>query len=236
MKIKDSKLTWLKGFSLNRQKIITPQIYQFLQSAIVSVQLIPGEGLKEKDIIENLGVSRTPIREAMLRLEDEGLIDIYPQSGTYVSKIKIESVKESQFIREAMECAVVRYAAINKTDQLIKKLSKKLQGYEDAIDSGDQEWMFLMDEEFHRTLADFCFQPRLWRITNLAKSHMDRVRHLSLTITERQPKVLEEHKTIFKNIIDSDQNQAEKSMRKHLNYFIYDLEQIQSKKPEYFSN
>ena len=236
MEIKNSKLTWLKGFSLNRQKIITPQIYQFLQSAIVSVQLIPGEGLKEKDIIENLGVSRTPIREAMLRLEDEGLIDIYPQSGTYVSKIKIESVKESQFIREAMECAVVRYAAINKTDQLIKKLSKKLQGYEDAIDSGDQERMFLMDEEFHRTLADFCFQPRLWRITNLAKSHMDRVRHLSLTITERQPKVLEEHKTIFKNIIDSDQNQAEKSMREHLNYFIYDLERIQSQKPEYFSN
>ena len=76
----------------------------------------------------------------------------------------------------------------------------------------------------------------LWRITNLAKSHMDRVRHLSLTITERQPKVLEEHKTIFKNIIDSDQNQAEKSMREHLNYFIYDLERIQSQKPEYFSN
>jgi GntR family transcriptional regulator, rspAB operon transcriptional repressor len=236
MENKNSKLTWLKGFSLNRQKIIMPQIYQFLQSAIVSVQLIPGEGLKEKDIIEYLGVSRTPIREAMLRLEDEGLIEIYPQSGTYVSKIKIESVKESQFIREAMECAVVRYAAKYKTDQLIKKLSKKLHGYEDAMDSGDQERMFLMDEEFHRTLADFCFQPRLWRITNLAKSHMDRVRHLSLTITERQPKVLEEHKTIFKNIIDSDQNQAEKSMREHLNYFIYDLERIQSQKPEYFSN
>ena len=102
MKIQDSGLNWLNEFSLNRQKLITPQIYHFLQSAIVSVHLIPGAGLKEKEIIERLGVSRTPIREAMLRLEDEGLIEIYPQSGTYVSKIKIETVRESQFIREAM--------------------------------------------------------------------------------------------------------------------------------------
>jgi DNA-binding GntR family transcriptional regulator len=236
MKIQDPSLNWLNEFSLNRQKLITPQIYQFLQSAIVSVHLIPGAGLKEKEIIERFGVSRTPIREAMLRLEDEGLIEIYPQSGTYVSKIKIEAVRESQFIREAMECAVVRHAAKNKNDELLKTLTRKLDGYQDAVNTGDQELMFLMDEEFHRTLADFCFKPRLWKITNLAKSHMDRVRHLSLTIPERQPKVLEEHKIIFRKIAASEETGAERAMRDHLNYFIHDLKRIQSEKPEYFTN
>ena len=91
----------LDDFTLDREKLIGPQIYQFLLNAIVTVRLSPGIGLKEKEVIKRLGVSRTPIREALLRLEDEGLVQIFPQSGTYVSKIKIEAVLESQFIREA---------------------------------------------------------------------------------------------------------------------------------------
>ena len=92
-------LSVLDGFTLNREKLIGPQIYQFLLNAIVTVHLSPGIGLKEKEVIKRLGVSRTPIREALLRLEDEGLVQIFPQSGTYVSKIKIEAVLESKFIR-----------------------------------------------------------------------------------------------------------------------------------------
>ena len=87
----------------------------------------------KKKVIKRLGVSRTPIREALLRLEDEGLVQIFPQSGTYVSKIKIEAVLESQFICEALECSVARYAARNRNDKLLESLSKKLKDYETAL-------------------------------------------------------------------------------------------------------
>ena len=147
----------LDDFTLDREKLIGPQIYQFLLNAIVTVRLSPGIGLKEKEVIKRLGVSRTPIREALLRLEDEGLVQIFPQSGTYVSKIKIEAVLESQFIREALECSVARYAARNRNDELLESLSRKLEDYETALNDDEVKLMYEKDEEFHRTLANFCF-------------------------------------------------------------------------------
>ena len=119
-------LSVLDSFTLNREKLIGPQIYQFLLNAIVTVRLSPGIGLKEKEVIKRLGVSRTPLREALLRLEDEGLVQIFPQSGTYVSKIKIEAVLESQFICEALKCSIECYAARNRNDELLESLSRKL--------------------------------------------------------------------------------------------------------------
>ena len=227
-------LNVLDGFTLNREKLIGPQIYQFLLNAIVTVRLFPGIGLKEKEITERLGVSRTPIREALLRLEDEGLVQIFPQSGTYVSKIKIQEVLESQLIREALECAVARHAAQNGNDDLYVNLSGKLEDYKVALKSGDLKRMYEKDEEFHRTLANFCFPNRLWKITNQAKLQMDRVRHLSLAVQERRINVLKEHRWIFQNIADGNEDRAENAMKKHLEYFHHDLKIVQHKHPEYF--
>ena len=229
-------LSVLDGFTLNREKLIGPQIYQFLLNAIVTVRLFPGIGLREKEITERLGVSRTPIREALLRLEDEGLVQIFPQSGTYVSKIKIQEVLESQLIREALECAVARHAAQNGKDDLYVNLSRKLEDYKVALKSGDLKRMYEKDEEFHRTLANFCFPTRLWKITNQAKLQMDRVRHLSLPIPERQINVLEEHRRIFQNIADGNETGAEKAMKEHLEYIHHDLKIVQRKYPEYFKD
>ncbi|MEC7683843.1 MAG: GntR family transcriptional regulator [SAR324 cluster bacterium] len=227
-------LSVLDGFTLDREKLIGPQIYQFLLNAIVTVRLSPGIGLKEKEVIKRLGVSRTPIREALLRLEDEGLVQIFPQSGTYVSKIKIEAVLESQFIREALECSVARYAARNRNDELLDSLSRKLEDYETALNDDEVKLMYEKDEEFHRTLANFCFPNRLWKITNQAKLQMDRVRHLSLAVQERRINVLNEHRWIFQNIADGNEDRAENAMKKHLEYFHHDLKIVQDEHPDYF--
>lgn len=224
----------LDDFTLDREKLIGPQIYQFLLNAIVTVRLSPGIGLKEKEVIKRLGVSRTPIREALLRLEDEGLVQIFPQSGTYVSKIKIEAVLESQFIREALECSVARYAARNRNDELLDSLSRKLEDYETALNDDEVKLMYEKDEEFHRTLANFCFPNRLWKITNQAKLQMDRVRHLSLAVQERRINVLKEHRWIFQNIADGNEDRAENAMKKHLEYFHHDLKIVQDEHPDYF--
>jgi DNA-binding GntR family transcriptional regulator len=167
-------------------------------------------------------------------LEDEDLVQIFPQSGTYVSKIKIEAVLESQFIREALECSVARYAARNRNDELLESLSRKLEDYETALNDDEVKLMYEKDEEFHRTLANFCFPNRLWKITNQAKLQMDRVRHLSLAVQERRINVLKEHCWIFQNIADGNEDRAENAMKKHLEYFHHDLKIVQRKHPEYF--
>ena len=158
----------LDGFTLDREKLIGPQIYQFLLNAIVTVRLSPGIGLKEKEVIKRLGVSRTPIREALLRLEDEGLVQIFPQSGTYVSKIKIEAVLESQFIREALECSVARYAARNRNDELLESLSRKLEDYETALNDDEMKphlteapWLIVVFAERYGKNADGSGSPSL---------------------------------------------------------------------------
>jgi len=87
---------------------ISPQIYERLRRAITTLELAPSESVSEKDLAQKLGVSRTPVREALIRLADEGLIDVLPQRGTFVAPIRLQDVEDAQFIREALEVAVVR--------------------------------------------------------------------------------------------------------------------------------
>ena len=147
---------------------------------------------------------------------------------------QIEAVLESQFIRKALECSVARYAARNRNDGLLDSLSRKLEDYETALNDDEVKLMYEKDEEFHHTLANFCFPNRLWKITNQAKLQMDRVRHLSLAVQERRINVLKEHRWIFQNIADGDEDRAENAMKKHLEYFHHDLKIVQHKHPEYF--
>ena len=96
---------------LNKDKrTLSRKVFEYLYNDILFLKLKPGQLIKEKEISTKLDVSRTPIREALLKLEDEGLVEIYPQRGTYISKISIESVYESHFIRESIEIATVKNA------------------------------------------------------------------------------------------------------------------------------
>ena len=164
---------------INRRLPIVPQVHSTLLHLIVHCVLPPGSPIREKDLSEQMEVSRTPIREALLQLEKEGLVEIYPQSGTRISKISMEEVRESHFIREAMESATVRFAAQKGDSELHKQLNTRLQEFNDALGTAEKDLLFELDELFHKTIAEFRFQNRLWKITNIAKSHMDRVRHLT---------------------------------------------------------
>ena len=99
------------GREVDRRRPIVPQIYDALRDAIVGVALRPGQVISETEMAASFGVSRTPIREALIRLADEGLIDIYPQAGTFVSRIDLAAVREAQFVRQTLETAVAIQAA-----------------------------------------------------------------------------------------------------------------------------
>jgi DNA-binding GntR family transcriptional regulator len=209
-------------------------VYDALKQAIVHCELLPRHALREKELSEQFDVSRTPIREALLQLEQDGLVEIFPHSGTRVASISLEAVRESHFIREAMETATVAFAAQHGTPQLNEELAQRLQQYEGAMTKADAHELFAFDELFHRTIAEFRFQNRLWKITNAAKAHMDRVRHLTLPLPVRIQEIAAEHRRITEQIVAGNPALAVEAMREHLNKVFTDVEAIRGDFPEYF--
>ena len=219
---------------IDRRLPIVPQVHSLLHHLIVHCVLPPGSPIREKDLSEQMEVSRTPIREALLQLEKEGLVEIYPQSGTRISKISMEEVRESHFIREAMESATVRFAAQQGDSELNKKLKSRLQRFKDSLDTAEKDLLFELDELFHKTIAEFRFQNRLWKITNIAKSHMDRVRHLTLPLPKRIYEIADEHQRVADFIIRHQPDEAVRAIQDHLSVIFSDIERIRAERSEYF--
>ena len=219
---------------INRRLPIVPQVHSTLHHLIVHCVLPPGSPIREKDLSEQMEVSRTPIREALLQLEKEGLVEIYPQSGTRISKISMEEVRESHFIREAMESATVRFAAQQGDSELCKQLNIRLQEFEAALSTAEKDLLFELDELFHKTIAEFRFQNRLWKITNIAKSHMDRVRHLTLPLPKRIYEIADEHQRVADCIIQHQPDEAVRAIQDHLSVIFSDIERIRAEHSEYF--
>ena len=220
--------------SINRRLPIVPQVHSLLHHLIVHCVLPPGSPIREKDLSEQMEVSRTPIREALLQLEKEGLVEIYPQSGTRTSKISMEEVRESHFIREAMESATVRFAAQQGDSELHKELESRLQQFKDSLETAEKDLLFELDELFHKTIAEFRFQNRLWKITNIAKSHMDRVRHLTLPLPKRIYEIADEHQRVADFIIRHQPDEAVRAIQDHLSVIFSDIERIRAERSEYF--
>ncbi|MEK9562424.1 MAG: GntR family transcriptional regulator, partial [Deltaproteobacteria bacterium] len=210
------------------------QVHSLLHHLIVHCVLPPGSPIREKDLSEQMEVSRTPIREALLQLEKEGLVEIYPQAGTRISKISMEEVRESHFIREAMESATVRFAAQQGDSELNKKLKSRLQQFKDSLETAEKDLLFELDELFHKTIAEFRFQNRLWKITNIAKSHMDRVRHLTLPLPKRIYEIADEHQRVADFIIRHQPDEAVRAIQDHLSVIFSDIERIRAEHSEYF--
>ena len=206
---------------INRRLPIVPQVHTTLHHLIVYCVLPSSSPIREKDLSEQMEVSRTPIREALLQLEKEGLVEIYPQSGTRISKISMEEVRESHFIREAMESATVRFAAQQGDSEFNKQLKSRLQQFKDSLDTAEKDLLFELDELFHKTIAEFRFQNRLWKITNIAKSHMDRVRHLTLPLPKRIYEISDEHQRVADCIIRHQSDEAVRAIQDHLSVIFF---------------
>ena len=217
---------------INRRLPIVPQVHSTLHHLIVHCVLPPGSPIRENDLSEQMEVSRTPIREALLQLEKEGLI--YPQSGTRISKISMEEVRESHFIRQAMENATVRFAAQREDSEFHNQLNRRLQEFNNALKNAEKDLLFDLDELFHRTIAEFRFKNRLWKMTNIAKSHMDRVRHLTLPLPKRIYEIADEHQRVADCIIHHLPDQAVRAIQDHLSVIFSDIERIRKEHSEYF--
>lgn len=192
-------------------------VYRDLREEIVSLRRPPGAPVSEKQIADSYGVSRTPVREAMLRLAGEGLIEIYPQSGTFVSRIPVSGLRESFAIRRVLEETVVRRAAARATCSQLAELDANIERQHGMEAIADQDGFQRCDKAFHALLADIAGHPGFWALIVQSNTQVDRYRRLTLPLAGRMRAVIAEHEAIAAAIADHDPDRAVQALANHLN-------------------
>jgi|SRR5436190_14923427 len=211
-------------------------VYAALRDAIVSTELEPGRQISENEIADMLGVSRTPVREALARLRDDQLVQIVPQLGTFVSRISVAGVDDAQFLREALECSAVRLAAERVDAADVAELRVIIEHQEVARDGSDASAFFALDDELHSTLCEMSGRPIAWTIVARANGHLNRVRRLSLAEPRYIAEMIKEHMAVVDAVGAGDPDAAEDALRHHLRMVLSDLPTIRHDHPEYFED
>ena len=192
------------------------QVYELLRHSIVLLKIPPGAPIVERDICAELGMSRTPVREAVQRLAEEGLVDVIPHSGTYVSPISYQVAEEGFVVRRALEIESVRRAALNCTTAGGHELDAILARMRRLIEAGRLYDYIDEDDTLHAAIARLSGLPRIWKFITLAKVHLDRMRQMSAPVPGHLALVTEQHATIVAAIHARNPAQAELAMRIHL--------------------
>lgn len=222
-----------KNAVLEQGKSVGPQVYKILRQKIIHGNLVPGTRISEAEISRTFNVSRQPIREAFIKLRNEGLVEVRPQRGTFVTKIRIDAVSDARFIREAIEADIVKYLVEQSNPQLVSQLRALVKMQRELSPLAIDQFMEC-DEQFHRSLAEFAGKPIAWKVIANMKAHLDRVRHLSTTVKPIEG-LVNQHEAIVDAIEKKDKTAADEAIRGHMREVLRDLPLIVARQPELFS-
>lgn len=211
-------------------------IYRVLKNNIMNLNLTPGESIGEVEVSKALNVSRTPLREAIVQLAEEQLLEVFPQKGTRVSKIDLQLVEEAIFLRETCEGRILKKACIDaRQDEILIKLEKNIeyQKISLAYNNNIREF-FELDNEFHSILFEHYNLKNTWNIIKRLSTHYNRLRLLDALEKINTNTTLEQHMEIVKLIKERKVEKAEMLMEKHLLNYRDVIKKYQEKYPEYF--
>lgn len=213
---------------------IRDYVHDTLKKQIMELKLEPGRFISEKDVIEMLQVSRTPIREAFVKLSQEELIETIPQKGSFISLIDLELVEESRFVRETLEKAIVRQACEMLKAEQVLQLQNLISLQELCVEEKNYERLFELDEEFHKTIIVGVGKIRTWGLLQQLSTHYNRIRFLRLAVNYDWQIILSEHTAITRAIREKNPDAAEQAMREHLSRVSFEKEELRQKYPSYF--
>ena len=199
-----------------RPPLKADQIYESLRRSIVMLEMAPGTPIIERELCTTYEVSRTPLREAVQRLAEEGLVIVIPHSGTYVSRISYKTAEEGFLIRRALEVEGVRRASLRVDAGSAAALDAIILRMREIISSSQLLRYLAEDDALHATLADMSGLSRLWKFISMAKVDLDRMRQLSATVPGHLASVTEQHAAIVDAVKRGKSDQAELAMRIHL--------------------
>ena len=194
----------------------TDRVYEVLRRRIRELALAPGAPLRKEEIALELGVSRAPVSDAISRLAEEGLIDVFPQHGSFVALIRSSDVRESLFVRTALEVEAMRRLAPIANAKVIAALDANIASQVDALATGNLEQFYDLDEALHAAMFGAIETPRALRLLEAARAPLDRVRRLALPDQGRPEQTLAEHRALVDAIRSGDGEYAAAAMRAHL--------------------
>src|SRR5689334_8770770 len=194
----------------------TDRVYEVLRRRIRELALAPGAPLRKEEIALELGVSRAPVSDAISRLAEEGLIDVFPQHGSFVALIRATDVRESLFVRTALEVEAMRRLAAVADGATLRILDSNIAAQAEALAAGNLEQFYDLDEALHASIFGAIEKPRALRLLEAARAPLDRVRRLALPQAGRPEQTLAEHRALVEAIRSGDSEYAAAAMRAHL--------------------
>jgi len=222
----------LRTFRLDRHGSYTVQVEIALRDAIVRGELSPGTSLSEAAISAALGISRTPVREALALLADEQLVVIYPQVKTLVAPVRRSLIDEGRFVRSTLECA--NHAELVKiiTRPQLDTLASLLAAQRHAAAAGDAEAFFKLDEAMHRSMFEFAGRAHVWGMLEGVKRHFDRVRWLLLErVAYHARRAQEEHEAIMVRRVARDATGLTQAVNHHINAITGHMQELHDRAP-----
>lgn len=204
-----------------------------LKDNIIHLELAPGSMVSENELAAQLGLSRTPVREALLELSKVKIVEIYPQRGSAIALVDYVLVEEARFMRNVLECAVAELACERADSARLQELAANVDLQEHYLAIGMVEKLWPLDNEFHHMLFRIASKEQTYEMLNSFTVHFDRVRSMSLAAV-KDIKTVGDHKAILEAVARRDAAAAKQVMNKHLNRYKVDEQPLREKFPGFF--
>ncbi len=206
-----------------------------LKDNIINLDIKPGTLVSENTMALELGISRTPVREALSDLANIGIVEVFPQRGSRISLIDYDMIDETYFMRNLLECGVVKEVCevINEAD--IAELEENLRLQNQYRINKKSEELLEADNDFHKKLFQIAKKSKCYDVVRSFSIHFDRLRVLKVSASVGASKVVEDHGAILEAIKEKDGEKAVILMRQHLKQYEQERQELLNKFPEYFS-
>lgn len=211
------------------------QLYELLRSRIIALELPPGMQLSRNDLAAFYGVSQTPVRDALQMLEKEGLVIVFPQSRTEVTRIDLAQARETQFLRMSLELEVTRALSCDAGQPAVLQVERIVQLQETALTiDRDMDRFSQLDRQFHQTMFEAAGVPDLWMLIQSRSGHIDRLRKLNLMDPGKAATILDAHREIAARMREQDVTGAQDAVRRHLSGTLAKVDEIRKAHAQYF--
>jgi DNA-binding GntR family transcriptional regulator len=226
----------MKTAAGNRIGNVQDAVYASLRKNIINLNLVPGTAVSEKEISLKYEVSRTPIREAFIRLSREGLIKVIPQRETLVSLIDLDRVEQELFLRESLEMAVLKPFIGRCQPDHIAKLEKLVEAQAAAFDRNEYINFMLFDDHYHQVFFEVAGHKLGWEVLESMCGHYHRVRLLSVWLNGIAQNIISQHIELLSAIKKKDLRESRLKLNRHLNKLHTEEKMLREKFPNYFAS
>lgn len=227
----------MQATSYNGLEAARDYVYRVLRESILNLDLEPATCISTAEIASKFNVSRTPTQNAFTRLAADGLLDVYPQRGTYVSKIDLRKVYESVYMRNIMEQAAIRcFFNSPERDKAIIQLEGNLNQQRFYLEKEEYQTLFSLDKEFHNIIYGLSGMDYSKQMLDAISVDQIRFRQLKLRNKLREVETVEEHMQILNALSNGDVESAVDLNAKHIAKFGEDIDSVNNRSPEFFIN